>query len=84
LLEPALDGGLEPNAEKDGHMPFITVDSCIIDMQCADVADAKVETVLAHMLQCPQASRDSMGFAPKWFWFYLTRPHGDLMVYAAI
>ena len=73
-----------PGPEHDGHLPFITVDSCIIDMQCADVTDLKVSTVLARILQCPLTDRVSMGFAPKWFWFYLTRPKGDLLVYVTI
>ena len=88
VVRKAVRSGLSidtaPGPEKDGHMPHITVDSCVIDMHCTDVTDAKVVSVLSLMLQCPQASLDSMGLGPKWFWFYLTRPHGDLMVYAAI
>jgi hypothetical protein len=71
IVRMAVRAGLSidtiPGPEKDSHMPHITVDSCVIDMHCADVTDAKVEHVMTDMIKCPQASRDSMGLAPKWF-----------------
>ena len=62
----------------------ITVHSAIIRMQNADVSSASCMAALAKMRDTQLASRDDLGLGGKWFFVWLTRMMGDIMVYVGV
>ena len=74
-----------PLAAFDGWGADITVHSAIMRMQnAADVSSASCMAALAKMRDTPLGSRHDLGLGGKWFFVWLTRMMGDIMVYVGV
>jgi DNA-binding transcriptional LysR family regulator len=75
LPSPAFDGFADDN---------IAVHSVIHLMQNADVSSAPCKAALAKMYLTDLRRRDELGLGGRWFFGWLSRMHGDIMLYAGV
>ena len=73
-----------PLGRFDGQHSDCTAHSDLWEIDSSDVEAPSVQKAIAHYMACNHEDRADLGYDSAWFWFFLTRNEGDLIVYAGV
>jgi hypothetical protein len=73
-----------PSGKHDGLFSESTAHSDIWEMASSDVQAPLVQKAIRNFESHDPQARDELGYDSQWFWFFLTRNHADIIVYAGV